>query len=109
MSDYGKIRQAILDRDIVTATYDGYYREVCPHAVGREEGREKLFCYQFGGETSKGSVELQPALSRWRCLFIDQMHNVSVRAARGQWHTADNHSRAQTCIKAANIDVEVSY
>ena len=48
MSNYGALRQALLDRNIVTTTYEGHYREVCPHAIGREEGQEKLFCYQFG-------------------------------------------------------------
>jgi len=35
---------------------------------------------------------------------VDEMSHVSSRA--GPWHTGDNHSRPQTCVK--DIDVEVT-
>ena len=101
---YATLRQAILDRNIVTATYDGYHREVCPHAIGREGDREKLFCYQFAGDTSKGPVR---ETKRWRCFFIDRMQNVTIRNANGEWYTEDNRSKAQICIMPENIDIEV--
>jgi hypothetical protein len=35
---YALLRQAILDKSIVSATYDGFPREFCPHALGTKNG-----------------------------------------------------------------------
>ena len=96
------IRQAIQSRQQVLATYNGHYREMCPHVLGLKNGRQQALFFQFAGTSSSG---LAPAGSgeNWRCIFIDQLQNVSVRD--GAWHTAPNYSRPQTCVDAIEIEV----
>lgn len=104
MSTYEIIRQAILDKDQILATYDGHKREMCPHVIGRKHGRAQALFYQFGGSSNSG---IGPAGSpgNWRCIPIDQLTDVSSR--KGEWFTASNHSRRQSCVGA--IDVEVTF
>jgi hypothetical protein len=101
---YEQIRQALLHNQHVLATYNGHYREMCPHVLGTKNGRQQALFYQFGGTSSSG---LAPAgsMDNWRCVFIDQLRDVSVRD--GIWHTAPNHSRPQTCVDS--VDVEVTF
>ena len=103
-SAYRIIRNAILNKQQVTATYHGHYREMCPHTLGHKHGQEHALFYQFGGTSSSG---LGPPddWGNWRCVFVDKLVNVEARD--GEWHTAPNHSQPQTCVD--DIDVEVSY
>jgi len=103
MSNYELIRNAILGKQQVFAVYDTYRRELCPHAIGTKNGRQQALFYQFGGSGSKGPVT-PGGLSNWRCIPIDGLSNITVQS--GEWHTAANHSKAQTCID--NIDIEIS-
>lgn len=102
MSTYEIIKDAILNKKQIIATYQGYVRELCPHAIGTKNGREQALFYQFGGYSSQGRI-VPGSPSNWRCLPIDGLSNISVR--NGDWHTAGNHSIAQTCVDL--IDVEV--
>ncbi len=106
VNTYEVIRQAIIDKNIVMATYNGYDREMCPHAIGHKNGRQKALLYQFAGSSSKG---LGPVGSQdnWRCVFVDQLESVAVKPANGRWYTANDHSRRQTCIDI--VDTEVAY
>ena len=104
MTTYQIIRDAILNKQQVLATYDGHPREFCPHAIGTKNGREQALFYQFGGSGSKGPIA-PGSTNNWRCIPISGLSNVVVRA--GSWHSADNHSKAQTCVD--NIDVEVAF
>ena len=93
---YDLIRQAIEQRLQVLAMYDGFYREMCPHALGfNKQGEEVALFYQFGGESHQ---PLGPTGSsdNWRCLRIAELSNVSIK--RGEWHTAPHHTRPNTCI-----------
>jgi hypothetical protein len=95
---YQMIRQAIIDRNIVVATYHGYVREMCPHVIGKKNGRAQALFYQFAGESSSG---LQPDESpaNWRCLRIDELTDVSIKESPGAWHTAANYAAtAQKCV-----------
>lgn len=103
---YALIRQAIIDKNIITAAYHGHVREMCPHAIGHKRGKRKALLYQFAGTSSSG---LGPIGSQdnWRCVFVDELENVSVRVANGEWYTANDHSRRQTCID--DVETEVAY
>jgi len=102
VSVYNLLKQAILNKQQVIATYNGYYREMCPHVLGTKNGKQHCLFYQFGGESSSGAI-IPGSEKNWRCIPIDGLINVSVRD--GDWHTAYNHSKRQTCIDY--IDVEV--
>ena len=101
---YSLVRQAILDKQQVVATYRGHRREMCPHVIGTKTGRMQALFYQFGGTSNSG---LGPAGSgdNWRCIPIARLSDVSVRP--GPWHTAPTHSQEQTCVDV--IDVEAPY
>jgi hypothetical protein len=102
---YEMIRQAILNRDIVVATYHGHTREMCPHVLGTKNGRLQALMYQFAGSSSNG-LELDGSPANWRCIIVEEMLNVSVRKSAGQWHTASNYSRPQTCVNPDESIVE---
>ena len=102
---YAVIRQAIIDKDQITCTYDDYDRELCPHAIGLKDRKAKVLCYQFGGQTSTGPIGLAPPQKRWKCLSVERMENV--QAKPGPWHSVSPHSTSPACID--KIDVEVDY
>lgn len=92
-------RMAILEQKQVTLFYQGFHREVCPHLLGWKDGREKVLTYQFAGGSSTGL----PPGGEWRCLFLDEIEEIRLRA--GPWRTGHADSRPETCI--TRIDTEV--
>jgi hypothetical protein len=103
-NSYDVLREAILTRSSVSATYDGHYREMTPHTLGSKHGSPHALLYQFGGTSSSG---LGPpgAARNWRCVFVSKLSEV--RLIPGEFHTAPNHSRPQTCVDV--IDVEAYF
>jgi len=101
---YQLIRDAILNKRQVLATYHGHRREMCPHVLGTKRGSRHALFYQFGGSSSSGIGAIGSGLN-WRCVLIDWLSDVEVRD--GPWYTAPTHSRPQTCVDS--IDVEVEY
>ncbi|WP_437833810.1 hypothetical protein [Sorangium sp. So ce1153] len=101
---YDIIRDAIVNKKVITAYYQGHRRLMCPHAIGTKRGRRHALFYQFGGTSSRGPV-IDGSPRNWRCMDIDDLRSVS--SEPGEWHTADNHARPQTCIDY--IDVEADY
>lgn len=102
---YSLIRRAIERKQQVLATYQGYYREMCPHAIGiNRHGQQQALFYQFAGQSS---TALGPPGSpdNWRCLRIDELQNVSFRD--GEWHTAPHHTRPNSCV-FHRLDLAVS-
>lgn len=103
LSNYDLIRQAIIDKDQVIAIYQGHEREMCPHAIGLKDDREQaLFC-QFGGYSGSAG-EVTPDSLLWRCLFIDELSDVSIRS--GPWYTIDRHTQRQTCVDTVDVEVD---
>lgn len=104
MDKYTVIREAILKKQQVVATYRGHRREMCPHAIGtNREARAQALFYQFGGTSSSG-LSTDPT-EKWRCIPVDDLIDIEVRD--GEWVTATNHSRPQSCV--FDVDVEVSF
>lgn len=95
------MRQAIIDKQQIIATYAGHQREMCPHVIGSKAGREQALFFQFAGGSSSGL----PPGGEWRCIPIDGLSDVS--AQPGEWHTGPRHSQPQTCVD--QVDVEVAY
>jgi hypothetical protein len=92
------IREAIHSKYIIVASYHGYVREMCPHVIGKKNGRTQALLYQFAGGSSSG---LQPdgSPANWRCLRVDDLSDVSIKKSLGVWHTASNYSAAaQKCV-----------
>ena len=100
-SDYATLRNAILNKLIVTAGYKGYPRIFCPHVIGQKKGKEHVLTYQFGGSSSSGL----PPGGEWRCFYVNGLSNVFTSS--GPWRTGASHTQPQNCVDS--IDVEVSY
>ncbi|AZP41178.1 hypothetical protein EJP81_04710 [Rahnella aquatilis] len=98
------IAQAIREKKQITAYYQDYFREMCPHALGTKKGKPQALFYQFGGESSKGQV-FPGSDTNWRCIPIEGLVGVTIR--EGEWYTANNHSRAQTCIDYIEVEVSI--
>lgn len=96
---YGIFREAVLNKKQITCTYRGLPREVCPHTLGHTDGREQALTFQFAGQSSSGL----PPGGEWRCMMLQQVANAKIQ--EGPWHTADNHSRPQTCVKQTDVEV----
>jgi hypothetical protein len=102
---YNVVRDAVINKQQIVATYNGHLREMCPHVIGMKNGKEKALFYQFGGTSRSGRDPVPNSPQNWRCLFLDELTNIVARD--GQWHTAGNHSSAQTCVDG--IDAEVTF
>jgi hypothetical protein len=100
---YARVRTAIENRVPIRGEYKGHVREMCPHVIGTKNGRANALFYQFGG-TSSSRLEPDGSPNNWRCIHLDELHDVTV--FEGTWHTAPNHSRPQTCVD--EIDLEVA-
>jgi hypothetical protein len=98
---YQLFRDAILGRKQITCTYEGRYRELCPHILGHKDGQEKVLAYQFAGQSTSGL----PPGGEWRCLFLGQVCDAQARD--GSWHTGHQHTRSQACIDIVDVDVNV--
>jgi hypothetical protein len=77
---------------------------MCPHVIGKKNGREQALFYQFGGGSSEG-LDAPGSTKNWRCIEIAKLSEVSTR--KGQWYTAPNYSPKQKCV--SEIDVEVGF
>jgi len=83
---------AIQKRLIVTAMYQDRQRIMCPHVIGHKDGRLNALFFQFAGESKRGL----PPGGQWRCIRLNELSNVSI--APGEWHTAPDFARPQTCV-----------
>jgi hypothetical protein len=95
---YSIVRQAILDKHQIVATYRGHRREMCPHVLGTKDGREQALFFQFAGSSSSGL----PPGGEWRCIPVEGLVDVVGRA--GRWHTGHG-TRPQTCLDLVDVQV----
>lgn len=101
MDPYALVKQAIINKAQVIATYSGHRREMCPHVIGTKDGRRQALFYQFAGGSSSGL----PPGGEWRCIPVDRLTDVSIQP--GEWHTGVGHSKPQTCVDY--VDAEVAF
>jgi hypothetical protein len=91
----------MLSKQTLICTYNGYHREMCAHTLGIGIGGvEKVLSYQFAGDSSRPPKSDD---DRWRCMDVANIQNL--RVIDGPWHTSDNHSREQTCVKVIDLEV----
>lgn len=100
---YLLLRLAAARRQPVAAVYDGLYRLLCPHVLGRKSGRLHVFVYQFGGRSNSGLPVVPERVGVWRCLAVEKLRQVQLEA--GGWHTEPRSSR-QTCIEEIDFDAD---
>jgi hypothetical protein len=100
---YSLLRVAAERRQPVVATYDGLFRLLCPHVLGRKSGRLHALCYQFGGSSNSGRSAAPGKVGGWRCLAVERFSQVELRA--DAWHT-EPRSQRQTCIDEIDFDAD---
>lgn len=98
---YSIIRDAIVAKHQIVATYRGHRREMCPHVLGTKDGRVRALFYQFGGSSSSGLADRR-SVANWRCIPLDQLEDVEVRD--GPWYGTAAGTSRQTCVD--HVDVE---
>ncbi|MBW3600784.1 MAG: hypothetical protein KY475_26400, partial [Planctomycetes bacterium] len=74
---YSLIRDAVLNKKTVVATYDGYERRMCPHVLGTTKGQRQGLFYQFAGNSRRG-LEADGSPANWRCVRISRLSNVRI-------------------------------
>jgi hypothetical protein len=96
---YHLFRNAILGEQQVICSYDGRFRELCPHIIGtNKRGEEVVLAWQFAGESSG-------KLPQWRCLILANVKNAHAR--KGRWHEGGSHRSAQTCVSEIDLDINI--
>jgi hypothetical protein len=96
---YALFRNAILREQQVICTYDGRYRELCPHIIGtNKSGEEVVLAWQFAGESSG-------RLPQWRCLRLTNVRDA--RARDGRWHAGGSHKTSQKCVTEIDLDINI--
>ena len=96
---YTTCRNAILGEQQITCTYEGRFRELCPHIIGiNRRGDEVVLAWQFGGSSSGH-------LPQWRCLHLANVRDAQVRS--GPWHEGRSHRTTQTCVSTIDLDINV--
>ncbi|MFP4548800.1 MAG: hypothetical protein ACLFQM_11770 [Fidelibacterota bacterium] len=101
-SKYEIIKDALLNKKQIHATYNGYHREMCPYVIGIKNGVEHALFYQFGGNSESG-LDTLGSDKNWRCIEIEKLKDIIVK--NGYWYTATNRSMYHTCVD--EIDEEV--
>jgi hypothetical protein len=97
---YDLFFRAMAEKKQVVCRYDDLPRELCPIILGHSDGVEKALTFQFGGQTSGGSV---PWPGTWKCLDLGKVRDAVLRD--GPWHAGDSHLASQRCVKEVDIDV----
>lgn len=106
-ANYNIVRQAIVEKRLIRATYNGYPRELCPHVIGlSKKGQEQALFYQFGGHSSSG-LDPDGSPLNWRCMAVNALRDIEIIESDEKWHTAPNHSQPQNCVY--DIDTVVTY
>jgi hypothetical protein len=96
---YSIVRQAILGKQQIVATYRGHRREMCPHVIGTKDGRQQALFFQFAGSSSSSL----PPGGEWRCIPVEGLIDVVSRS--GRWHTGGHHTRPQTYLDLVDVQV----
>jgi hypothetical protein len=101
VTTYERLRQAVLERRQVAATYKGHRRLMCPHVVGTKQGRLQCLFYQFGGASSSGPVR-EGSRASWRCIPIADLQDLEILEGR-EWFGVATEGR-QTCVDLVDVE-----
>ena len=98
------VTAAVFLKQPISAVYHGHRRSLCPHVLGKgRHGTLHVLCYQYAGG-SKSGLKPHGSPENWRCISVPKLRAVSLLDE--PWHTADGHSRPQTCIEEVLFDTE---
>lgn len=101
---YNLLADAILNKKVITAIFDGHPRVLSPHTIGlNSQGEEQaLFC-QHGGSSKEDGI-ITPQHPYWRCMPIAKLENVQV--INDRFHTIRvNGTNRSNCVPEVHIEV----
>jgi len=94
------IKQAIAERNLISAVYHGKRRGLCPHVLGWKAEREHALFFQIGGDSAKGLS----SDGSWRCLNLDELSEVEV--IEGEFRTGPGYyDNPQKCVDRIEIQI----
>ncbi len=101
MSNYNILKNAVLGRYCLTATYKRHQRKLSPHVIGTNDKHEEhLLAYQYGGSSSSGL----PNGGEWRCFKVEDLTNIE--RSNDPWQSTLTSRAGNSCI--TRIDAEVN-
>ena len=95
---YDLFAQAMAARRPIACLYQYHPRAICPVILGHSDDVEMALVWQFAGSGSGGAV-----LGQWKCLTLAEVANAEI--VDGPWRTGERHSKAQSCVKDVDLDV----
>jgi hypothetical protein len=104
-SKYDLIRSAVLDRDSLSAWYQGHLRLFTPVLLGTKVGEPHVLGYQFDG-TSHQPLGPDGSRRNWRCLRVSELTDVNLLP--GVWHKAGRRKGLQNCIDQVDVSANRS-
>jgi hypothetical protein len=99
-SKYDLIRSAVLERDSLSALYQGRLRIFSPVLLGTKAGEPHVLGYQFDG-TSRQPLRPDGSPENWRCLRVSELTEVNLLP--GIWHGARKRKGIQNCIDQVDV------
>jgi hypothetical protein len=98
MGVYETLTSAISRKRCVRVFAEGRWRDICPQALGRKDGRMRLLAFQFDG----GSVSGLAPGGQWRAFFLYEIAAASL--IDGPWHTGHNVvAKTEACLDRVDI------
>jgi hypothetical protein len=96
---YTLIRQAALDTQCLTGTYQGIIRHFAPYAVGRDyQGEDNVLAFQYAGGSRR---RLSPG-GQWRSFRVDGLGDLRIND--DPWPDGEDNGRPNSCV--TEVDVE---
>lgn len=93
------IRQAISERQSLTANYDNYIRHFSPTTLGKDRGgTQTLLAYQYGGGRSGGLS----SSGAWCCFQIGRLYGLRLNGDK--WLDGPLAGRMPNCV----VEIDVS-
>jgi hypothetical protein len=101
---YELLREAVLAKKQVTAIYDGYERQFCPHALGSKNGEAHCLAYQWGGESRTGRLAVGSSHG-WRCFVVARLSQVTLH--EGEWYSCETRGGLSPCLDHPDVEAPV--
>jgi hypothetical protein len=98
--NYNLIRSAVLERDSISAWYQGHLRLFSPFLLGTKTGDRHVLGYQFGG-TSEQPLQPEGDQKNWRCFRVDELTRITLLP--GTWHAVKKGKGFQYCIDQVDV------
>jgi hypothetical protein len=103
MRAYNLLKYAVVSKKQVSANYNGYDRQFCPHALGWKNGQEHCLAYQFAGQSSQGPL-LLGSPDNWRCFAVERLCQISIHA--GEWYSCATQGGSNWCLDTTDVEVK---